>query len=177
MILSTIIISESGAGAGAGRAKGGKGMGMGKGHKARRREQEAAEASQSNILQIDPDASFRTHILFPGRREDAPDTNSTAKPTFFNMLTSGKIFSSKESGLPFGGNVSVPPTEIERYRNEDPFTKERKVTFDGDGRYPSMEKQLRPPPDLRPNSYHCEPRTKGGSAERPPFTSLQEPYR
>ena len=160
-------ISESGGGGGGGRAKGGKGMGMGKGHKAKRREQEALEVSQSNMLQLDPDAPFRTHILFSGQKQDAPDTPNQS---FLKMLTSGKIFGGKETGLPFGGNV----TESSRYREEDPFTKGKQVTFDNDDiRFSSdLERPFRP--ERRPNSYYSAPPTK---PERPPFTSLQEPYR
>ena len=168
MTVSAIIISESGGGGGGGRAKGGKGMGMGKGHKARRREQEADAASQSNILTLDPDASVRTHMLFPRGKEDAPDVGQNQ--TFFQNLTSGRLFGNTQRGLPFGGNVSVPPG-----REEDPFTRGKQVTFDNDDRFPSMEKQVRP--ERRPNSYHCEKPARGGLPEKPPFTSLQEPYR
>ena len=164
-----LLFSESGGGGGAGRAKGGKGMGMGKGHKSRRREQEALDASQGNIMQMDPDAPFRTHMLFPGPKTEG--TEAQASPTFFKMLTSGAIFSNKDKGLPFGGNVSV-----QDQMREDPFTRGKQVTFDnGDGRYPSQERQLRPP-ERRPNSYGCEA-PASSRQDRPPFTSLQEPYR
>jgi len=60
--------------------------------------------------------------------------------------------------------------------NEDPFTRGKQVTFDnGDGRYPSVEKQM-PPVERRPNCYGAEPPAPSRQ-ERPPFTSLQEPYR
>ena len=148
-------------------------MGMGKGHKSRRREQEAQDASQGNIMQMDPDAPFRTHMLFPGPKGDAAEPGAANSPTFFKLLTSGSIFSNKDKGLPFGGNVSV-----QDQMREDPFTRGKQVTFDnGDGRYPSMEKQVRPQ-ERRPNSYGCEAPAPGtGRQERPPFTSLQEPYR
>ena len=163
--------SESGGGGGGGRAKGGKGMGMGKGHNARRRQQEAAD-SQANILNMDPDSSIRTHMFFPGSKTDISDPGA-ASPTFFKMLTSGKIFSNKETGLPFGGNISA---QDQMRLNEDPFTRGKQVTFDnGDGRYPSVEKQMRPV-ERRPNAYGAEA-PASSRQERPPFTSLQEPYR
>ena len=161
---------ESGGGGGGGRAKGGKGMGMGKGRNARRREQEAAETSQANILNMDPDASFRTHMLFPGPKAEA-DAGANS-PTFFKMLTSGSIFSNKEKGLPFGGNVSVQ--DQMRYRDEDPFTRGKQVTFDnGDGRYSTMDGSFRPP-ERRPNAYGADTSSR---QEKPPFTSMREPYR
>ena len=163
--------SESGGGGGGGRSKGGgKGMGMGKGRNARRREQEAADASQANILNMDPDASFRTHMLFPGPKADS-DAGANS-PTFFKMLTSGSIFSNKEKGLPFGGNVSVQ--DQMRYRDEDPFTRGKQVTFDnGDSRYSQPDGPIRAP-ERRPNSYGADTSSR---QEKPVFTSIREPYR
>ena len=150
-------------------------MGMGKGHKARRREQEAADASAANILNVDPDASLRTHMLFPsGVKPDGPESGAANSPTFFKMLTTGQIFGSKEKGLPFGGNVSVQDQQM-RYRDEDPFTRGKQVTFDSGDTGPWMEKSIRAP-ERRPNSYSTDTPRKE-APERPPFTSLQEPYR
>ena len=151
-------------------------MGMGKGgHKSRRREQEAAEASQSNILQLDPET--RTHMLFPARQAD--ETGPQASPSFMKMLTSGDLFRSKGAGPPFGGNLSIPASELQKIRGtseEDPFfTTGKQVTFLDNERYPPPGQQLSTI-DRRPNSYHCEKPARG-VPEKAPFTSLSEPYR
>ena len=95
------------------------------------------------------------------------------------MLTSGDLFRSKGTGPPFGGNLSIPASELQKIRGtseEDPFfTTGKQVTFLDNERYPSAEAQLRSM-DRRPNSYHCERPARGGS-EKAPFTSLSEPYK
>ena len=111
---------------------------------------------------MDPDAPYRTHLLFPGRGGDetSPDGRGPAgSPSLLQGIFGGSWGKkSSTSGLPLGVRNETAG-EAQRYRvtpELDPFYRggpsSKTVSFMGEERY--SETDLRP--ERKPNSYNCD---------------------
>lgn len=140
-------------------------MGKGKFHHRGARGQ---EDDHGGILNLDADAPYRTHLLFPGRKDDADmagDPRRGGSQSFMKqMLTWGKKPSE-----------SRPPNaaEMQRYRDTpeiDPYFRNKQVSFIGDNDCRTLFER----PERKPNCYTSDPQP--GQADRL-FSPFNEPFR
>ena len=135
-------------------------MGRGKYH--HRRQDEDTALGGSAAIGMDSDGSYRTHMLFPGRRDDEEGGfRGKGSPFLKNILSLGRKESSRG-----------PRMAEQAEQQSDPFFKNKQVSFvDGlDGRM-FFER-----PERRPNSYNCDPRPGQRQRTIPPaFTEHFSP--
>ena len=152
-------------------------MGMGKGKQHHRRQEEAAQ-DHSSLINMDPEGPYRTHLLFPGRKEDEGQDGrgSSVSPSFMKSMFSGAWGKQKQTGLPFGGGGGQA-AEMQRYRmtpETDPFyMRGKQVSFED----PQANAYSSSRPERRPNSYHSEPAQGRGAPDQGYYTPYNEPFR
>ena len=145
-------------------------MGKGKSHHRGRPDDSNTDHSSSNILNMDPDAPYRTHLLFPGRsgEDNADGRGPSGSPSLLQAVFGGS-WGKKASttGLPLGVR-NEGTGDAQRYRvtpEMDPFYRggpgPKTVSFLGD------ERGSEPRPDRKPNSYNCD---------KPLYQQQQEKY-
>lgn len=157
-----VCFSESGGSSGrkAGSRKTGV-MGKGKFHHRR-----GQEDDPHGVLALDADGPYRTHLLFPGKRDEAEGEGGGRKPgsTSFmkQMLGWGKKSSSRSTPPSESRPPSIDPS--------DPYSRGKQVSFlgDYDGRL------LFERPDRRPNSYNCDPNPTNPDRY---FRAFNDPFR
>ncbi len=66
---ASTVLSESGGGGGA-RKPGARKQTMGRGKFHHRRDAGGNDGGDGSMLSMDPDGPYRTHLLFPGRKDD-----------------------------------------------------------------------------------------------------------
>ena len=142
-------------------------MGKGKLHGGRGGRGQEEPGDGGGILNMDPDGPYRTHLLFPGRKDEMDDPRRPGgSPSFMKqMLQWGK--KSSEARM-------MPQQEMQKYRvtpEQDPYFRSKQVSFmEGEEGRMMFER-----PERRGNSYHCD---------KPPSTahkyvpaSFSEPFR
>ena len=118
------------------------------------------------VLTMDPDGPYRTHLLFPGRKDEEGDFvgrgRATGSPSFMKqMLTWGRKTDPKARAM----TPEPSPNDPFAYRN-------KQVSFMNDGA--DARYLFERPPERRPNSYQ----TDTNSSQRGKyFAPFSEPFR
>jgi hypothetical protein len=111
---------------------------------------------------MDPDAPYRTHLLFPGRGgdESSPDGRGpSGSPSLLQGIFGGSWGKkSSTTGLPLGVR-NEGAADVQRYRvtpEMDPFYRGgpggKQVSFMGEERFSETDNR----PERKPNSYNCD---------------------
>jgi len=143
---------------------------MSKSKRGARRDQDDAGDSSGGLFNMDPNAPYRTHMLFPGRKDDdssqADPRRSSGSPSFMKAMMSWGKRPSDPRAQPqelarYRGTPTKPP-ESEFDPGVDPFY--RKTVSFHDGRPTSPGSPPIPGPDRRPpghltvtSPYHGHP--------------------
>ena len=167
--------SEAGAGGTTANKKGGRGSkGSGLMSKSKRRGKELEDAGESTtgLFNMDPNAPYRTHMLFPGRKEDdsgGPDPRrSSGSPSFVKAMMGwgGKKPSEGRGGTPQEmrprGTPTRPPEGTELDPLVDPLYR-KSVSFHETS------------PHGRPSFFPYHPPTSTNTHSVYPYHN--EPYR
>jgi hypothetical protein len=141
-----------------GRGKSGGGL-MSKSKRGARRDQDDAGDSSGGLFNMDPNAPYRTHMLFPGRKDDdssqTDPRRSSGSPSFMKaMMSWGKRPSDPRAQQAqelarYRGTPTKPPES--EFDPVDPFY--RKTVSFHDGRPLSPGSPPLPGPDRRPPGH------------------------
>eukprot|EP00094_Tigriopus_californicus_P009510 TCALIF_09168-PA protein Name:"Protein of unknown function" AED:0.26 eAED:0.36 QI:0/0.5/0.4/0.8/0.75/1/5/250/509 len=136
---------------------------MGKGKFHHRRGQ---DDDPHSVLALDADGPYRTHLLFPGKRDEAEGEGGPRKPGSASFMKQMLGWGKKSSSRSTPPSESRPPS----LDPSDPYSRGKQVSFlgDYDGRL------LFERPDRRPNSYNCDPNPTNPDRY---FRAFNDPFR
>lgn len=170
-----------------GRGKGGSGL-MSKSKKgARGRDQDDAGDASGGLFNMDPNAPYRTHMLFPGRKDDDGSGNdprrSSGSPSFMKaMMSWGKRPSDPRAAAQaqeLAGRYSrgtptktTPGGAGESEFESDPFSHYRKtVSFHEQNHHRTAGGGIPPPPPSSYNHHHHHLASSPTSSTTSPTTN------